>query len=228
MPYLSHTLIKKDAAEAGISSLIIFIVMIIIATAAFSSLMASTGKLQQNLDVTAKESHSKVTTAIYIDDVVGFRSKNANTSELSKSIQRIDLYISLSASSPAIDLSQTKIRVNSKSNSAIFGYNTTGVQTKADGVYFIMETIADSDGSINNTVPSMNYGDIVRIVISTADNSYQSDVLDDVDLGLPTGLKVQPYDAVSITIIPEIGFENTVSFNVPSTLGSFQYIMFKE
>ena len=228
MPYLSHNILKKDDAEVGTSSLILFITMIIIATVAFSSLMASTSVLQKSVDIAAKESKQRVSSAIYIDEVVGFRSKNNDTSELSASIQRIDLYLSLSASSQPIDMSQTKFLVRSKSNSAIFGYDVTGGQTKADSVYFIMEAIADTDDSMNATVPSMSYGDIVRIVISTADNSYCADALADVDLCSPTGLRVQPYDDVSITVIPEKGIENSVSFNVPSTMGSFQYIIFKE
>lgn len=227
MPYISHNIIKKDAAEVGTSSLILFIAIIIIATVAFSSLMSSTGVLQKSVDIAAKESKQRITNTMYLDDIVGFRSKNVGTGELSASIQRIDLYISLSPSDSFIDMSQTKILVRSKSNSVIFGYNTAGGQTEADSVYFIIEAIADSDGSMNSTVSSMNYGDIVRIVVSTADNSYCGDVLADVDLCSPTGLRMQPYDDVSIMVIPEKGIENTISFNVPSTLGSFQYIVLK-
>lgn len=229
MAYTSHSIIKQDKAEVGTGTLILFIATIIIATVAFGTLMASTGVLQKNMEMTAKESKQKLTTAVYLDDVVGWRSKNNDTGEFSDSIQRIDLYTSVSAASQPIDMSQTKVIVLASTKSVIFGYNAEVEQTKADNVYFIMKTMQDSDGSMNGTVPVMNYGDIVRIVVSTADNRYCTDnTLADVDLCLPVGFVVEPYDTISVELVPEKGIGNFVSFSVPATLGSSQYIMLKE
>ena len=229
MAYTSHSIIKQDKAEVGTGTLILFIATIIIATVAFGALMASTSVLQSSMEITAKESKQKLTTAVYLDDVVGWRAKHNDTGALSDSIQRIDLYVSVSAASQPIDMSQTKVVVLASAKSAIYGYNAEVEQTKADNVYFIMETMQDSDGSMSGTVPVMNYGDIVRIVVSTADNRYCTDnTLADVDLCSPVGFVVEPYDAISIEIVPEKGIGNFVSFSVPTTLGSSQYIMLKE
>lgn len=229
MAYTSHSIIKQDKAEVGTGTLILFIATIIIATVAFGALMASTSVLQTSMEITAKESKQKLTTAVYLDDVVGWRSKNNDTGTLSDSIQRIDLYVSVSAASQPIDMSQTKVVVLASTKSVIFGYNAEVEQTKADNVYFIMESMQDSDGSMNGTVPVMNYGDIVRIVVSTADNRYCTDnTLADVDLCSPVGFVVEPYDAISIELVPEKGIGNFVSFSAPATLGSSQYIMLKE
>lgn len=108
--------IRKDRAEVGVGTLIVFIAMVLVAAVAAAVLINTTGTLQQRAQATGKEATQEVASNLKAQAVYGHRN-DTTTSKVHKVVMAVEL----SAGAVSIDL--TKLIVRMSDGSATWNYD---------------------------------------------------------------------------------------------------------
>jgi len=175
-------------------------------------LINTSGFLQQKASSTGRQSTEQVASGIQVTSVVGW----VNDSGVSK----LAIYVTPNAGSAGIDLKNTKIILSDGEVQAIMQYNsnyylntltsdifadTTNFNWSAMGpTDFGIIVVQDYDGSVQQTAPTLNQGDIVILGV----NTYK------VFGGIPVRTHITGQ------VVPEFGAPGVIDFTTPSTYTS--------
>ncbi|MFA4640727.1 flagellin [Pyrococcus kukulkanii] len=200
----------------GIGTLIVFIAMVLVAAVAAAVLINTSGYLQQKSQATGRQTTQEVASGIKVTSVVGYAPYNSTTGAYDN-ITRLAIYVSPNAGSAGIDLTKTRIILSNSKIEATLKYNsnyyasTPGTDvftainwTSLDATSFGIIVVQDSDGSVKQTTPTLNEGDIVVLAVNAA--AVFSD-----SKGIPPGTKVTG------EVIPQFGAPGVIDFTTPST-----------
>ena len=108
---------RRDSAEVGVGTLIIFIAMVLVAAVAAAVIIGTSGSLQQRAQATGKEATQEVSSNLQIVGMYGQRNTTADN------IFNVRAYLTLSAGSQPIDLNQTIIRFNDGQAQRVYKHN---------------------------------------------------------------------------------------------------------
>lgn len=179
-------------ADIGISTLILFIAIVIMASLVATVLMDTTGLFTKKAVQTGKETKAQVTTGIKVISVSGKMTDDG--------ITRINMTIEPIAESGAIDLDTMITKISTAGNpSVILRYNRTS-NSYSDGFFNISRWIRiDGDASDRMNDPYIESGDLIEISTDTT-----ADVSD-----------FSPNTEVVITLMLETGFDSGIEFRTP-------------
>lgn len=198
---------KKDHAETGIGTMIIFIAMVLVAGIAASVLIQTSSRLQSQAMTTGEETTSEVATGLEVSSVQGHVSGGT--------IDRLAITIRARSGSQDIDLSTAVLELSDGVNKHILSYDTTPVYATAPAIGGIFLTdvftltapkfglieLQDADGSSSGATPVINRGD--KIVVT-------------VNVTATFGTLTERTE-VTGSIYPEEGAPGIISFRTPST-----------
>ena len=192
----AKTLFRNEDGAVGIGTLIIFIAMVLVAAVAAGVLISTSGTLQQKAQTTGTETIAEISSNLMVDTIIGERSSPTATS-----FDMINVTISPSAGTDAIDLNQMIIKISNGTRLVDdLKYGTT-----ANGTHFTVTELRDDDGSFSNTTPVINTGDLVYITINVTSSG--------TNIDFPVR---QPFH---LELIPEFGASATIDTTTPSTYG---------
>jgi flagellin FlaB len=204
-------ILRNNQGAVGIGAMVIFIAMVLIAAIAASVLVQTAGQIENQAMRSAEQTKSEISTGVFVLDVTGQIGNNK--------VQRLTITIRLRPGSNDIDLSNLAVEVadGTKKVLLIFNDNATwnfNVTLDDDGQVFGTgawnETAAefgilvleDRDGSITQTSPVANTGDMVMICVN-ATNCFSG---------------IDGNDDVWGKILPEEGSAGVFGFRVPASL----------
>jgi flagellin FlaB len=208
MKTLFKLLKKKDHAETGIGTMIIFIAMVLVAGIAASVLIQTSARLQSQAMTTGEETTAEVATGLEVTSVQGHVSGGT--------IDQLAITIRPRSGSTDIDLSTAVLELSDGSSKYVLNFDTTPIYavTPAIGGIFATDVfddltasefglieLQDADGSASGATPVINRGD--KIVIS-------------VNVTATFGTLLERTD-VQGNIMPEEGAPGIISFRTPST-----------
>ena len=199
--------LKKDTGSIGISELIIFIAVILVAGIAASVFIAISSTLETRSLSTGFQTTSEVSTALKVTDIEGH-----NTSGL---IDKLLIAVTPRAGSTTIDFSTTFLELSNASIKCIFNYTsgywvdmTAGVDNlfsinafPASASQYGLIVLRDQDGSCTQDNPLITAGDMIGITINTT--------------ACFNGMG--PNTRINGLIVPEIGAGAVVTFQTPTT-----------
>lgn len=149
-PISRRRFIRRDDAEVGVGTLIVFIAMVLVAAVAAAVIIGTSGTLQQRAVSTGKEATTEVTSNL---KVVGLEGERNSTSE---GIYVVTLHLQLSAGAQDIDLDDVLMRYGD--GETVRNYATAGAYT------FTLEWIRGNGG--DNV---MEAGDLVELTFTIVD-----------------------------------------------------------
>ena len=200
------SLFSNKEASIGVGSLIIFISMILVAGVVASVLIQTMNGLQQQALKTGQETIADVSNGIKISHISGYSN--------SSKITDIAVFVSITAGSESIDLSNCFVSLSESSTRVILNYESTCFSNSvSNGLFqtinsdnlsnstFGLIAIRDIDGSCKANTPVINSNDLVAVMINTTA----------CFSGIDNNVEVQGY------IIPEQGMRGVISFDTPSS-----------
>ncbi|NJE10649.1 flagellin [Thermococcus sp. MAR1] len=209
-------LLKKKRGAVGIGTLIVFIAMVLVAAVAAAVLINTSGYLQQRAEATGRQTTKEVASGLKIDSVIG----EVGTS----GIDKMAIYVSPNAGSEPIDLSQAKLYVSDGSSSYILEYDSNSFVSKdtftgdvfgatfPSGKSFGIIVLQDADGSLTQSNPTLNAGDIVIITLSA---------------NAVFGAEIGNRKTITIELKPEFGAPGYAKVITPPSYGSDKIIELK-
>ena len=109
----------RDNAEVGVGTLIVFIAMVLVAAVAAAVIIGTSGTLQQRAQQTGREAITEVSSNMHVVSIYGFRN------DTSTDIYDLKIYLTLSAGSQPVDLSQMIMRYSDGRQTWIYELNST-------------------------------------------------------------------------------------------------------
>jgi len=187
-------------AEMGVGTMIIFIAMVLVAAVAASVLISTANTVREQATQTGNDAITNVASGFDIKYVKGTVSSNK--------ITQMDVYVQLSAGSPALRLEDVILSITAGkiSGEETFDRNTKAPAAGDDdtpakyGATLVPLTSEDDAFVSYGTVAQ---GDLVKLTITH------------IGAGI---LSIAPGDSVNIKIMPAKGSATTVSFTVPPVL----------
>lgn len=190
MKGLKIVLKKEDDAAAGISTLIVFIAMVLISAVAASVIIDTAGSLQVQAERTGRETIGEVSIGVKILDICGQYGTRVVDGTSYSRIHNMTITITPRAGSKAIDLSETLLIItdgttehvlrtnstlpvfaNSSSNASIFE-KTTQSHPEMSTVFdlpsdqFGIIVVKDYDNTCNENMPAINQADKVMLTVN--------------------------------------------------------------
>lgn len=191
--------IKQDCrADVGISTLILFIAIIIMATLVVVPLVDTIGRFTEKAVQTGRETRGHITTGITVISVSGQTTDNSTTDH---GITNLSILIEPITGSGIIDLDTMIILVCAEGRpSVILKYSGTS-NSYEDGFFNVSRWIRLIKGNESDRMndPYIGYGDLVEI--STNTTVYASDF--------------GPNTEVNIVIMLETGINTRIEFRTP-------------
>ena len=208
---------KKDHAETGIGTMIIFIAMVLVAGIAASVLIQTSSRLQSQAMTTGTETTEEVAGGISIEDVSG---------HITTDMDLIAVTIRTRAGSPDVDLNQSILEISDgvirvllsydyenehfnatvDSDSDLFG--TGGISALTNEKFGII-VLNDPDGSLSRYTPVINRGDKVVLTVNAQACFGSNGILERT--------------SVFGRVIPEIGSPGIISFTTPASYSDTVY-----
>ena len=190
----------SERGMIGIGTLIVFIAMVIVAAVAAGVLINTSGKLQEQARATGQETIRQVSSGVKVMAIKG-RSNSSRT------IENLEMVVSLRAGSQGIDLSKAVIQYTSENEEK----------------HLEMDEAAESRSEI-----SVDSGDSFDVVKIKDPSNTENDMLGDAgDLSeiwiharsIEDGNGLLAGSTVSLTIMPANGFTTFSKAIVPATIG---------
>ena len=208
---------KKDHAETGIGTMIIFIAMVLVAGIAASVLIQTSSRLQSQAMTTGTETTEEVAGGISIEDVSG---------HITTDMDLIAVTIRTRAGSPDIDLNQSILEISDgvvrvllsydyenehfnatvDSDSDLFG--TGGISALTNEKFGII-VLNDPDGSLSRYTPVINRGDKVVLTVNAQACFGSNGIIERTH--------------VFGRVVPEIGSPGIISFTTPASYSDTVY-----
>ena len=198
---------REKYGAIGISALIIFITMVLIAGIAVYVMLSTGSQLQSNSSTTGTQTMRDVATGLKISTIQGH-----NTSGL---IDKIVIIVTPRAGSPDVGLNGTVIELSNTNQKFVLTYSSTfwvDGRTGLDNLFnadafssvsseFGIIVLNDADGSCSQTTPVLNSGDSIMVTLNTT--------------AMFNGIS----ENVNIwgNIIPEEGAWSIIEFRTPSS-----------
>jgi flagellin FlaB len=203
---------KKDHAETGIGTMIIFIAMVLVAGIAASVLIQTSSRLQSQAMTTGTETTQEVSGGISVESVTG---------HVTTDMDLLAVTIRARAGSPDIDLNQSVLELSDGVTNVLLSYDYltdhfnatvnpdsnlfgTGNISLLTNEKFGIIVLSDPDGSLARYTPVINRGDKVVLTINA-----------EACFGGVTGIPVRTN--VFGRVVPEIGSPGIISFTTPSS-----------
>lgn len=196
-------------ADIGIGSLIIFIAMILVAGIAASVMIQTMNNLQQQAVKTSQQTIRDISSGIQVTHVSGY-ARNSRITQLA-------IFITPTAASEAIDLSNTILSLSDSTNKVVLNYTSQCYSSSAsNGLFGTLNTsfltasrygiivIRDADGSCNALKPVINDEDMVVLLVDTT-TCFSG---------------IGPNVQVMGEIYPEFGISGRIGFTTPSSIVS--------
>jgi len=178
--------------------------MILVAGITASVLIQTMNSLQEQALRTGLETIRDISTGLRVTHVTGYNR--------SGSLSQLAIFIEPIAASGDIDLAQGYISLSDSSKRVIFNYNSSCFNNSiSNGIFdtlnssnlsaseFGIIVIRDVDNSSSSSTPTINYGDLVVLLVNTT-NSFS---------GISTRTEVVG------SVIPEYGISGIISFTTP-------------
>lgn len=153
---MKTNILKNNAGDVGIGTLIIFIAMVLVAAVAAAVLIQTSGVLQQKAQSTGKEATAEVSSNLKIVSVLGMRNAIGATDN----VENMDVVVELSAGGADIDFSKAIIKYINETRAVTLSWETGTYPT--DGLHFTYSEDRDPSGT---STPVLSQGDlgVVRI-----------------------------------------------------------------
>lgn len=181
---------EEEEGLMGIGTLIIFISMILVAAVAAGVLINTAYELQQQAENTGDQAVRDVSTGFKVKSAYGFTSSSGNN------ITSIKLKVGLVSGSPAQNLSQTVIEVNS-GNKIV---DLTWANSPPTSDTYSASSVIDPEGNFEPNQPIISQGTTLSIEINFT----------------KIGFNITPQSEVELKIIPKHGSPTLEILNVPS------------
>lgn len=107
---------RRDNAEVGVGTLIIFIAMVLVAAVAAAVIIGTSGTLQQRAQQTGKDATSDVSSNMRIESAYGIRATSNDD------VGSVRLIVTLAAGSVPVDLTETIIRYSDGSSPTLYKF----------------------------------------------------------------------------------------------------------
>lgn len=157
-------ILKNNAGDVGIGTLIIFIAMVLVAAVAAAVLIQTSGVLQQKAQSTGKEATTEVSSNMKIVSVIGIRTSTGGI------VENLNILVDLSAAGENIDFSQVVLKYLNETNTSVLTYISGSTP---DATHFTYSESRDPSGT---GVPILGAGDLAVITINLAQQGQKLDV----------------------------------------------------
>jgi len=209
---------KKDNAETGIGTMIIFIAMVLVAGIAASVLIQTSSRLESQAMTTGTETTEEVAGGISIDDVSG---------HVTTDLDLLAVTVRIRAGSPDIDMNHTILELSDGITRVLLSYDyeieghfnasvdstgnlfETGNISDLTNEKFGIIVLDDPDGSLSRYNPVINRGDKVVITVDSQ--------------ACFGGTGIIERSTVFGRVIPEIGSPGIISFTTPASYSDTVY-----
>jgi archaeal flagellin FlaB len=190
---------RKDQAQVGIGTMIVFIATVLVAAIAAGVLIDTSGKLQERSAKTGQDATEQVASNLNVESVIGRR--NTTTAD---GLKYLYIYVSLAPGAKEVDLNELKIQVQNKTLLRTLSYVQ---EASPDAGEFSATAVRDADSSFSVAKPVMSQGDLVNITVHL-----------DTANGINMELTVR--DQVSLVFLPEVGNKIVYGFSTPPSYGT--------
>ena len=209
---------KKNRAQVGIGTLIIFIAMILVAAVAAGVLLKTSGSLQQKATVTGEQAQKEVSTNIKVTNVVGY----ANTTG---QINALILTCQLASGSGDVKYDDIVLTYQ-EGNDYVSGISYNGTLSLNDAITSATHQAAANGSNQNDTDQAQFY--IRELKVKSPDNTVLEpneiiEIVYWIEKNDGTDIPLDPDDQFVLTIQPKAGQTTTVKKTAPSVINQ-QYI----
>ncbi|HVL88026.1 MAG TPA: archaellin/type IV pilin N-terminal domain-containing protein [Candidatus Thermoplasmatota archaeon] len=193
---------RRDQAEVGIGTMIVFIATVLVAAIAAAVLIDTSGKLQERSTRTGQQTTEQVASNLQVDSIIGLRDAASDAG-----IKDTEVYVALAPGASSVDLNELRIIVRTGAAQSVLRY----VNGAASATEFSAAKVRDADGGWTAANPVMNAGDLVKLQI---DNTAISQ-------------EWTPRTSVVLEFSPEVGNQIVVGFQTPNSYGGDTIIRLK-
>jgi flagellin FlaB len=194
---------RNRKAELGISTMIIFIAMVLVAAVAATLLISMAYEIQQQAQETGRVALQDVSTGFRVIGMVGDRTENGTgATPYTSNIEVLEIKVALDSGSPRINMSQVIIEVTDGTVEATLNYSSApNASTLADPASeYAVEMLRDPDHQYTSDAPLASSGSILKIYINAA----------------MIGMNLSTQAQVDMRIIPKHGVPTYEYFETPA------------
>ncbi|RLG60299.1 MAG: hypothetical protein DRN95_00055 [Candidatus Hydrothermarchaeota archaeon] len=210
---------KKNRAQVGIGTLIIFIAMILVAAVAAGVLLKTSGSLQQKATVTGEQAQKEVSTNIKVTNVVGYADASSHQ------VKALILTCQLASGSGDVKYDDIVLTYQ-EGNNYVSGISYNSTLSLSASITSATHQDAASGSNQNDTDQAQFY--IRELKVKSPDNTVLEpneiiEIVYWIEKNDGTDIPLDPDDQFVLTIQPKAGQTTTVKKTAPSVINQ-QYI----
>jgi len=203
------SIFNNENAAIGIGSLIIFIAMILVAGITASVLIQTMNSLQEQAMKTGTETIRDVSSGLKVTHISGYTDGS--------DITQLAIFITPIAASNDLDLTYAYISISDSSKKVVLNYTTSHFSSSvSNGLFSTLNSsnltaskygilvVRDVDSSCTSTIPVINNGDLVVLLVNTT-KCFSG---------------IDKRDEVFGTVDPEFGISGVIGFTAPSAFSN--------
>lgn len=209
----------RKRGAIGIGTLIVFIAMVLVAAVAAGVIIGTAGYLEQKAQAAGRQTTQEVASGLKVVNVYGYTNA---TPPSGGTIQRMAIFVSPNAGSEGIDLSNVKIVLSDGMRLVVYNYSGSFQNAESvkdlfneseitiwnnitDNASFAIAVINDIGSEMQNSHPTLEFGDMVALCIWTTMFEYEG----------KNG--IGPSTKITGKVIPERGAAGVLDFTTPAT-----------